>query len=64
MRYIVEIRNKQGSVAQKEFEGRTIREAYRQAELELSAYPGLMVNDVWEKGSTQRGLFGTRPSEA
>ena len=58
--YIVEVKDKTGSVARKEYEARSLREALLMAESELEPYPQLYINDIWPKGSPIPGLFGTR----
>jgi hypothetical protein len=58
--YIVEIRNRAGNIARKEYVGRSLREALRAAEHELTGYPQFYVNDIWPKGSPLPGLYGTR----
>ena len=61
MLYIVEIRDKHGHTACKEYEGLSIRDAFSMARSELARYPDLTINDVWQKGSSMPGLFGSRP---
>jgi len=56
--FIVEVRDKAGSTARKEYEGMNLREVLRIVEHELRAFPHVCVNDVWVKGSTRRGLHG------
>ena len=59
MIYIVEIQDKAGNTARKEYNGRAAREVARLVETELLAYPQWHVNDVWAKGGSARGLYGT-----
>ena len=60
MIYIVEVKDKAGNVATKEYQALSAREALRMAERELEAYPKLYINEVWRKGTLLPGLFGTR----
>ena len=62
MRFVVEIRDKDGNTARKEYEGRSMREVFCLAELDLADYPRFTISDVWLKGSQQLGFFGTRMS--
>jgi hypothetical protein len=58
--YIVEVKDKAGNLATKEYQALSPREALRMAERELGAYPKLYINEVWQKGSPLPGLFGSR----
>jgi hypothetical protein len=62
MCFIVEIRDKAGNTARKEYEGRSLWEVFCRAELDLTEYPQFTTNDVWEKGSRLPGFFGSRLS--
>ena len=61
MIYIVEARDKSGNVIRKEHIGLSMRDVARIAEAELISQPDWYINDIWEKGSPERGLFGSRP---
>ena len=56
MLYIVEIRDKHGHTACKEYEGLSIREAFSMARSDLARYPELTINDVWQKGSSMQRI--------
>ena len=60
MIYVIEVKDKAGNVARKEYAALSIREARLIAEAELEAFPKLYINDIWPKGSTAPGLYGTR----
>jgi len=60
MIYIVEIKDKDGNTARKEYVARSLREALQLVDHELTGYPQFYVNDIWPKGSPLPGLYGTR----
>ena len=63
MIYIVEVKDKTGCVARKEYQACSLKEALWIAEHELALFPKLYVNEVWLKSSPLRGLYGSLPRE-
>jgi hypothetical protein len=54
--YIVEVKDKTGNVARKEYEARSIRKARLLAKSELESYPQLYINDIWQRGARIRPM--------
>jgi hypothetical protein len=63
MIFIVEVRDKKGHTARKEYTATCLREALICAEDELVEFTHLYVNDVWQKGGSTRGIYGTENAE-
>ena len=61
MIYVVEIQDKAGNMARKEYVAPSLVEALQLAENDLAGYPRFRINDVWRTGSVDPGLFGTKP---
>lgn len=59
MIFIVEIRNKQGNLARREYKALSYREALSSAEDDLIEYPQWYVNEIWKKDGSTRGFYGT-----
>ena len=56
--FIVEVRDKLGVTARKEYEGFTYRHVLQVVDKELLSFPNIYINDIWMKGAGGRGLFG------
>jgi hypothetical protein len=60
MAYVVEVENKRGKRATKEYEGRSFEELRTKVTQDLRGYPEIHVAGVWRKGRPGQRIFVSR----
>ena len=57
MIFIVEMRDRYRTTIRKEYQTLCLRDALRAVETDLVESPHLYINDIWQQGSSPRGLY-------
>jgi hypothetical protein len=59
MIFIVEMRDRYRTTIRKEYQTLCLRDALRVVEMDLAESPHLEIDDIWLKGGSPRGLYGS-----
>jgi hypothetical protein len=59
MIFIVEMRYRYHTTIRKEYQTLCLQDALRAVETDLVESPHLYINDIWQKGGSPRGLYGS-----